>query len=68
MPATLADIQAKYGDSVYPLYKDQMHEPYMETDTGRGYMGVVMYSELDDKVMCNECGKWFKKITPQHVI
>jgi predicted transcriptional regulator len=32
MPATLADIQRKYGDSVYPLYKDEMHEPYMENN------------------------------------
>lgn len=32
MPATLADIQAKYGDSVYPLYKDETHAPYMEED------------------------------------
>lgn len=30
MPATLNDIQRKYGESVYPLYKDEMHEPYME--------------------------------------
>lgn len=32
MTATLADIQAKYGDSVYPLYKDEMHAPYMENE------------------------------------
>jgi len=32
MPTTLADIQKKYGDSVYPLYKEQMHEPYMENE------------------------------------
>lgn len=62
MPATLADIQAKYGDSVYPLYKDQMHEPYMENKNGVGYQGVVMYDELEDKVQCAECGKWYKQL------
>lgn len=67
MPATLADIQAKYGDSVYPLYKDQMHEPYMEADNGIGYKGVVMYDEKEDKVQCSECGKWVKKITNRHL-
>ena len=63
MTATLADIQRKYGDSVYPLYKDQMHEPYMESNNGIGYKGVVMYDELEDKVQCAECGKWFEALS-----
>ena len=67
MASTLADIQAKYGDSVYPLYKDEMHEPYMESDNGIGYKGVVMYDELEDKVQCSECGKWFINITNTHL-
>ena len=67
MPATLNDIQAKYGEAVYPLYKDQMHEPYMENDNGIGYKGVVMYDEMEDKVQCAECGKWFKWITLTHL-
>jgi hypothetical protein len=29
MADTLADIQKMYGDSVYPLYKDTLYEPYM---------------------------------------
>lgn len=62
MPATLDDIQRKYGESVYPLYKDQMHEPYMESESGKGYAGVVLYDELEDKVQCAECGKWFKDL------
>lgn len=64
MPATLADIQKKYGESVYPLYKDQMHEPYMENDNGIGYKGVVMYDEHEDKVQCHICGKWFQFLPP----
>lgn len=67
MPATLADIQAKYGEGVYPLYKDQMHEPYMENASGNGYLGVVMYDEVDDKVQCSVCGKWYKRISQQHI-
>lgn len=67
MPATLNDIQRKYGESVYPLYKDQMHEPYTENDNGAGYAGVVLYDELEDKVQCSECGKWFKWITLTHL-
>lgn len=62
MPATLADIQAKYGDSVYPLYKEQAHEPYMETSSGNGVAGEVLYDELADKVLCNECDKWFESV------
>jgi len=67
MPATLADIQRKYGESVYPLYKDQINEPYMENDSGNGYKGVVLYDELEDKVQCAECGEWVKKITNRHL-
>ena len=60
MPATLADIQKKYGDSVYPLYKGEA--PYMENDNGIGYKGVVMHDEDEDKVQCSECGKWFSDL------
>ncbi len=59
MPATLDDIQRKYGGSVYPLYKDVMHEPYMENDGGTGYQGVVLYDDLSDKVQCADCEEWF---------
>lgn len=61
MPATLADIQAKYGESVYPIYKELMYEPYVETDTG-GYGGVILYDESQDKIRCEECGKWFTSL------
>ena len=67
MPATLQDIQKKYGDSVYPLYKDVMHEPYMEAEKGhKGYQGVVLYNEEKDKVQCAICGEWFEQLG-QHV-
>ena len=60
MPATLADIQRKYGESVLPLYKDQMHEPYMEE--AHGYLGVVLYDEHEDKIQCAECGNWYQSL------
>ena len=62
MPATLADIQRKYGDSVYPLYKELMQEPYMDMNNGEGYAGTVLYDEEQDKILCAECGKWFKAL------
>lgn len=61
MPDTLADIQAKYGDNVFPLYKEQMHEPFMELDNGVGYAGMIL--QLDDKIQCAECGKWYKNLS-----
>lgn len=67
MPATLADIQRKYGESVYPLYKEQMHEPYMENPNGIGVQGAVLYDEVEDKVQCSSCGKWFKWINQKHL-
>jgi hypothetical protein len=63
MPATLADIQKKYGESVYPLYKDETHEPYMENDNGIGYKGVVMYDELIDKIQCSICDGWYDNLS-----
>src|SRR3990167_6882230 len=68
MPATLAEIQTLYGDKVYPLYKDQSHEPYMEHPKSKrkdkpSYLGVVLVDELEDKIKCEECGKWFKNLT-----
>jgi hypothetical protein len=67
MPATLADIQVKYGDHVYPLYKDQMHEPYMEEYSSIGYKGVVLYDEIEKKIQCQECGGWYTSLS-NHVI
>ena len=67
MPVTLIDIQKKYGVSVYPLYKDQIREPYMENDIGEGYKGIVLYDKNEDKVQCSECGNWFRKITAGHL-
>jgi hypothetical protein len=63
MVATLADIQRKYGEGVYPLYKEQMHEPYMDNGKG-GYKGVVLYDESEDKIRCEECGGWFLSLAP----
>lgn len=68
MPATLADIQEKYGDSVYPLYKDQMHEPYMECENGNGYLGVVLYDRDQDKIISHLSGKPIKKINKSHLV
>jgi hypothetical protein len=62
MPYTLNDIQNKYGESIYPLYKDEMYEPYMENDSGYGYKGVVMYDEEKDKLQCSICGEWFSSL------
>src|SRR3990167_104412 len=67
MPATLTDIHRKYGDSVYPLYKDEMHAPYMEDQNSKGgYLGIVLLDEKEDKIKCEECGKWFTSLG-QHV-
>ena len=68
MPATLSDIQRKYGESIYPLYKDTIHEPYMESDTGNGYQGVVLYDEKEDKIISHLSGKPIEKINKSHLL
>lgn len=66
MPATLADIQRKYGANVMPWYKDPINEPYGEAENGYGYQGVVLYDEIEDRLLSNLDGKWYKKISPAH--
>ena len=62
MSATLTDIQEKYGESVYPLYKDRANEPYTEDLNGRP-LGVVLYDEAEDRVICLECGERYERLT-----
>ena len=45
---------------IRPLYKSQ--EPFMEVKRGHGYQGVVMYDDVEDKVECHICGKWFESL------
>lgn len=61
MPATLADIQNKYGSEVEVLLKDLMFEPFMEKEFG--YLGVVLRNKETDKILCNLCGKWFTSVS-----
>lgn len=37
-------------------------EPLMISPTGIGYMGVLMYDNVEDKVQCSECGEWFDSV------
>ena len=48
---------------IRPLFK--VHEPFMEVTRGHGYLGVVMYDDVEDKVQCHICGKWTKMLA-QH--
>ena len=45
---------------IRPLYKAQ--EPFMETPTAHGYLGVIMYDDKDDKVQCHICGGWYRHV------
>lgn len=41
---------------IRPLYK--VREPFMDCPTGNGYLGVVMYDDVNDKIQCHICGRW----------
>lgn|SRR3990167_7225099 len=62
MPATLADIQAKYGKDVFPENKDEMYEPFVENENGIGYLGVILRNVKTDLILCNLCGGWKESI------
>ena len=45
---------------IRPLYKAQ--EPFMEVPRGHGYQGVIMYDDVEEKVQCHICGKYFEHL------
>lgn len=49
---------------VRPLYKAQ--EPFMDYKNGFGFQGVLMHDDVEDKVQCHICGKWYGNLG-QHV-
>ena len=49
---------------IRPLYKSV--EPFMEVERGFGYLGVIQYDDVEDRVQCHVCGKWFKAL-PNHL-
>lgn len=50
--------------AIRPLYKAQ--EPFMEFKNGFGFQGVLMHDDVEDKVQCHLCGKWFDNLG-QHI-
>src|SRR3990167_3459479 len=60
MAVTLFDIQKKYGERVYIIYKEAMHPPYMEGKNGIGIQGALLTD--GEKVMCDLCEEWFHSI------
>lgn len=61
MPATLADIQRKYGNTIDILYKDLNVEPFMENkEFQNAYDGILLYRQVSGKLMCPICkGEYF---------
>jgi len=58
----------KLIDHVSPTGKSYIgvsKKPLMKS--GYGYKGVLLQDENRKFVMCNECGKWMKKITEKHL-
>ena len=49
---------------IKPLYK--AIEPFMEVKRGHGYQGVVMYDDIEDKLQCHICGKFYENLG-QHI-
>lgn len=47
---------------IRPLYSAR--EPFVKSESGFGYMGVVEYDEKEDKVRCHECGEFFEYLWP----
>ena len=43
---------------IRPLFK--VREPFMEVPEGVGYLGVVNYDDVKDRVQCHICGEWVK--------
>jgi ElaB/YqjD/DUF883 family membrane-anchored ribosome-binding protein len=48
-------------------YVGHAKEPFMKTDTGIGFKGVILQDETRQFVQCYECGKWMSRITNGHL-
>ena len=57
MESIFIQITKRYGESVFPLYKEK--PPFAEFKGGKGFLGVLLYDSNEDKVQCHLCGKWF---------
>ena len=66
MSATLTDIKSKYkvefGKDVYPIFKEAIHEPFAENDTGYGYKAVVIRDD-QELFQCSECGEFVENLS-----
>ena len=57
---TFEQVLSRY-DELIPWYKDELREPFVRS--GKGYMGVVLKSKVDDSIMCNDCGMQYQKLS-----
>ena len=49
---------------IKPLYKAV--EPFMEVKRGYGYQGILLHDDVNDKIQCHICGKYFDNLG-QHI-
>ena len=55
------------GSPTGKAYVGLAKTPLMENPSGIGFQGVKLQSENRELIQCNECGKWYKFLTPGHL-
>ena len=65
MEKTYKQIEKEYGKNVIPLFK--CSPPFQRYKDGYGFLGVLLWDAIEDKLQCHICGKWFKAICSLHL-
>lgn len=43
---------------------DKIVAPYMPAPKGNfGFLGTLLYDDVEDKIQCHECGEWYKSVS-----
>src|SRR4051794_33418867 len=74
-PSVFRPHKAAYEDKIidYPgsstgrAYIGLSKAPLMPTDTGIGFMGVLLQNEDRSLVQCSGCGNWMQQINYKHI-
>lgn len=46
---------------------DKIQAPFMVVPKGFGYLGTLLYDDIEDKIQCHECGEWLRNLGHNHL-
>ena len=59
----LKEVKEKRDLKILNEHGQKLHEPYMEVKKGYGYLGVILYDDVEKKIQCHICGQLFPRLS-----